>query len=172
MMIMLEGELSFRRGCYAHAFACLRTAVAADDALPYDEPWGWMTPARHALGALLLERAAAPTLPPAEAAVLLTEAEAVYRRDLQHHPNNLWALTGLHDALKQRLARDAAGGDAALPSADPQAEGAVGVAEPSEELADVVARLERASAHSDVRVCHSCFCAGRGGGTGSDLGRP
>jgi hypothetical protein len=26
-----------------------------DDALPYDEPWGWMMPVRHALGALLLE---------------------------------------------------------------------------------------------------------------------
>ena len=159
---LLEGELSFRRGCYTHAFACLRAAVAADDALPYDEPWGWMTPARHALGALLLERAAAPSLAPTAAAQLLDEAEAVFRRDLEHHPNNLWALTGLHDALKRRRHREASGGH----TVGEQLVGAE--AELDVELADVAARLKRASVHADVRVCHSCFCAGRGGGGGAD----
>ena len=38
------------------AFAHLRRSVELDDALPYDEPWGWMQPTRHALGALLLEQ--------------------------------------------------------------------------------------------------------------------
>ena len=33
-----------------------REAVRLDDTLPYDEPWGWMQPTRHALGALLLEQ--------------------------------------------------------------------------------------------------------------------
>jgi hypothetical protein len=42
----------------------------AEDDLPYDEPWGWMQPIRHALGALLVEQGRA------------AEAEAVYREDL------------------------------------------------------------------------------------------
>jgi tetratricopeptide (TPR) repeat protein len=67
---MLHGELAYRRGHFDAAFAHLRQAVALDDALPYDEPWGWMQPTRHALGALLLEQGH------------LEEAEAVYRADL------------------------------------------------------------------------------------------
>ena len=53
---MLEGELEYRRENYDIAFEHLREAVARDDALPYDEPWGWMQPPRHALGALMLEQ--------------------------------------------------------------------------------------------------------------------
>ena len=51
---MLLGELEYRRGNHDLAFAHLRRSVTLDDALPYDEPWGWMQPARHALGALLM----------------------------------------------------------------------------------------------------------------------
>ena len=38
------------------AFEELRAGVALEDGLAYDEPWGWMSPVRHALGALLLEQ--------------------------------------------------------------------------------------------------------------------
>ena len=51
---MLEGELEYRRGNFALAFDHLRKSVELDDGLPYDEPWGWMQPARHARGALRL----------------------------------------------------------------------------------------------------------------------
>jgi tetratricopeptide (TPR) repeat protein len=54
-----------------------------DDTLRYDEPWGWMMPVRHALGALLLEQGH------------YDEAEAVYTKDLELHPGNGWALKGL-----------------------------------------------------------------------------
>jgi tetratricopeptide (TPR) repeat protein len=37
---MLDGELEYRRGRFATAFEHLRRAIALDDALPYDEPWG------------------------------------------------------------------------------------------------------------------------------------
>ncbi|KAL2755732.1 hypothetical protein ACRALDRAFT_2104674 [Sodiomyces alcalophilus JCM 7366] len=93
---MLDGELEYRRGNYDVAFHHLRTAVARDDALPYDEPWGWMQPARHALGALLLEQDR------------VEEAAAVYSADLGldstlprqlRHPNNVWALHGYHECL-------------------------------------------------------------------------
>ncbi len=53
---MLDGEIAYRSGDFDEAFAHLRRAVELDDNLPYDEPWGWMQPARHALGALLLEQ--------------------------------------------------------------------------------------------------------------------
>jgi TolA-binding protein len=48
-----------------------------------------MQPARHALGALLLEQQRC------------AEAETVYRTDLDRHPNNPWALHGLAECLAQ-----------------------------------------------------------------------
>ena len=74
---------------------------SCDDGLPYDEPWGWMQPTRHALGALLLEQGH------------VEEAEAVYRADLGldgtlprpcQHPENVWSLHGYHECL-HRLGR-------------------------------------------------------------------
>ena len=51
---MLDGELSYRYGDLKDAFESLRKAVRLEDELPYDEPWGWMSPTRHALGACFL----------------------------------------------------------------------------------------------------------------------
>lgn len=87
---MLAGEIAYRRGEFDHAFASLRAAVQRDDELNYDEPWGWMQPARHALGALLLEQGK------------LDEAEQVYRDDLKRHPKNLWSLQGLGETLEKK----------------------------------------------------------------------
>ncbi|MEU6570505.1 hypothetical protein [Streptomyces parvulus] len=126
---MLDGELEYRKGDYAAAFAALERSIALDDALPYDEPWGWMQPTRHAYGALLLEQGRD------------AEAEAVYRADLGlddtlprplQHPGNVWALHGLHECLV-RLDR------------------------PGE--ARIVARqLRLATALADVPVETSCYC--------------
>ena len=55
---MMRGEIEYRKGHFDTAFAHLRKSVELDDNLPYDEPWGWMQPTRHALGALLLEQGA------------------------------------------------------------------------------------------------------------------
>lgn len=68
---MLAGELDYRKGNIGTAFAHLRQAIALDDALPYDEPWGWMQPTRHAYGALLLEQG------------YVNEALRVYTADLR-----------------------------------------------------------------------------------------
>ena len=46
---MLNGEIDYRKGDFEAAFAHLRRSVELDDALPYDEPWGWIQPTRHAL---------------------------------------------------------------------------------------------------------------------------
>jgi tetratricopeptide (TPR) repeat protein len=93
---MAEGELEYRRGNVDRAFALLREAVARDEALRYDEPWGWMQPVRHALGALLLEQGR------------VKEAEDVYREDLRIHPENGWALHGLAECLSREGDREQA----------------------------------------------------------------
>jgi tetratricopeptide (TPR) repeat protein len=126
---MLEGELEYRRGRYDAAFAHLRRSVELDDALPYDEPWGWMQPTRHALGALLLEQGR------------LEEAEAVYRSDLGldgklsracQHPDNLWSLHGLHECLTRRGERV--------------------------EATLIKQRLDLAMARAEIPIKASCFC--------------
>ncbi|MGV0836446.1 tetratricopeptide repeat protein [Mycolicibacterium thermoresistibile] len=100
---MLDGEIAYREQRFDQAFTALRHAVDLDDALPYDEPWGWMQPTRHALGALLLEQGH------------VAEAAVVYAADLGldptlsrpcQHPGNVWALHGYHECL-QRLGRTA-----------------------------------------------------------------
>ncbi|MFE0858848.1 hypothetical protein [Streptomyces mutabilis] len=126
---MLDGELEYRRGDHATAFAALERSVELDDNLPYDEPWGWMQPTRHAYGALLLEQGR------------VEEAEAVYRADLGlddtlpralQHPGNVWSLHGLHECLV-RLGREA-------------------------EARIVAQQLGLATALADVPVDASCFC--------------
>jgi tetratricopeptide (TPR) repeat protein len=126
---MLDGELEYRRGNYDAAFAQLRRSVELDDGLPYDEPWGWMQPARHAYGALLLEQG------------LVAEAEAVYRADLGldrtlpracQHPGNVWSLHGYHECLI-RLGRPEQAGIIEQP-------------------------LTIAAAAADVPIHSSCYC--------------
>ncbi|MFF8974490.1 hypothetical protein [Streptomyces sp. NPDC014995] len=126
---MLDGELEYRKGDHDAAFAALERAIALDDDLPYDEPWGWMQPTRHAYGALLLEQGR------------IEEAEAVYRADLglddtlprsSQHPGNVWSLHGLHECLV-RLGKE---GEARI----------------------VAQQLRFAAALTDVPVEASCFC--------------
>lgn len=95
-----------------------------EDALPYDEPWGWMVPSRHALAALLCDAADAAAASDAttnkagsndraggagaaagSASAHLKEAEDVCRADLVKRPNNLWALKGLARAMKAQVRR-------------------------------------------------------------------
>ncbi|MFJ8146468.1 tetratricopeptide repeat protein [Streptomyces sp. NPDC096048] len=138
---MLDGELEYRKGDHTAAFAALERSIALDDSLPYDEPWGWMQPTRHAYGALLLEQGR------------VAEAEAVYRADLGlddtlpralQHPGNVWALHGLHECLV-RLGKE---GEARI----------------------VAQQLKLATALADVPVEASCYCrldpAPASGGTG------
>jgi tetratricopeptide (TPR) repeat protein len=126
---MLSGELEYRKGNIDVAFSHLLRSIELDDGLPYDEPWGWMQPTRHAYGALLLEQGR------------VEEAEAVYRADLgldgnlpraYQHPNNVWSLHGYHECLVN------------LGRAD---------------LASVIKpQLDLALAQTDVPVHASCFC--------------
>jgi tetratricopeptide (TPR) repeat protein len=128
---MLNGELEYRKHNFDAAFEKLREAVRRDDSLNYTEPWAWMHPPRHALGALLAEQGR------------FDEAQATFRADLGddvsvprccQHPNNVWALHGLSECLERA-------GDTA------------------ESLA-VQKRLEAAQARTDITITSSCFCRG------------
>ena len=126
---MLDGELEYHRGNHDTAFDHLREAVRRDDNLVYSEPWAWMHPPRHALGALLLEQRH------------FDEAEDVYRYDLglknalqrcAQHPDNVWSLHGLAECLRQRGA--------------------------DKELATITAKLNAALALADTSITSSCCC--------------
>ncbi|KUJ21695.1 TPR domain protein [Mollisia scopiformis] len=127
---MLSGEMAYRVGKdFDLAFNQLERAIYLDDNLPYDEPWGWMQPTRHAHGALLLEQGR------------VEEAVKVYAADLGfvdtlpralRHPNNVWALHGYYECLV-RLGRMAE----------------ARIVEPQLRIAEAVA---------DVPIKASCFC--------------
>ncbi len=126
---MLDGEMAYHKGDHEAGFAHLREAVRLNDALRYSEPWPWMHPPRHALGALLLEQGQ------------VEEAEQVYRADLGldgtvrrclQNRDNVWSLHGYHECL-QRLGRP-------------------------REAADLAPALATALARSDVEIASSCHC--------------
>jgi len=129
---MLCGELEYHKGNIETAFDHLRRSIELDDTLPYDEPWGWMQPTRHALGALLLEQGRH------------AEAEAVYRADLGldttlsracQHPGNVWSLHGLYECLCNR-------GETV-------------------EAAQIKLQLDKAMARAEVPIKASCYCRQR-----------
>jgi tetratricopeptide (TPR) repeat protein len=101
-----NARIALAQGQRDAALAALRDAAAKEDLLAYDEPADWFVPVRHLLGAELLKANRA------------AEAEAVFRDDLQRHPNNGWALFGLTQALRaQNKAADAAPVDQQLTAA-------------------------------------------------------
>lgn len=111
---MLDGELEYRRqmllrgdktvdghASFDLAFSHLKEAIARDDALPYDEPWGWMQPTRHAYGALLVEQGQiemAAAIYSADLGLNEGGSDTAIPRALQH-PNNVWSLHGYHECL-------------------------------------------------------------------------
>ncbi len=85
---VLTGKIAAKQGDYPQAIAHLRRAVTLEDALKYDEPADWATPARQYLGAALLENQD------------FAAAEQAYREDLAIYPDNGWSLFGLLQSLQ------------------------------------------------------------------------
>lgn len=126
---MMLGEIEYRKTNYDIAFDHLRQAIHLDDNLKYDEPWGWMQPARHALGALLLEQGH------------VAQAKQIYLDDLglsdtlvstSQHKDNMWSLHGLVECLERE-----------------------GDNEQAKQMRD---RLNLAKARADVEINASCAC--------------
>jgi tetratricopeptide (TPR) repeat protein len=117
---MLEGEILYRQGQTDASIAALREAVRREDQLHYMEPPDWIQPVRHALGATLMD------------AGRYADAEAVYRDDLRHYPENGWSLYGLSRSLRRQ-------------------------GKPEEALA-VTMRFDKVWKHADVKLSSSCFC--------------
>lgn len=126
---MLDGELEYHKGNHSQAYVHLRESVRRCDMLEYSEPWVWMHPPRHALGALLSEQGH------------YEEAENVYRTDLglndgvhrcAQHRGNVWALHGLVECLRQR-------GE-------------------TKELPGLNMQLQDAMSKTDVPITSSCCC--------------
>jgi len=117
----LAGEIAYRKGDTSTAVTELTKAVAIEDTLRYMEPPDWFQPSRHSLGAVLL------------AAGRASEAEKVYRADLERWPENGWALFGLSKCLEN------SGGN-------------------SPEAAAVKARFEKAWSDADIRINATCLC--------------
>jgi len=129
---MMLGELAYKSGDTEAGLDHLRAAVRLDDGMLYDEPWGWMQPTRHALGALLMD------------AGQYAEAEAVYRADLGldrtlprpcQHPRNVWSLHGLDECLHRR-------GETV-------------------ERSHIRLQLDQAAARAEVPIRASCYCRTR-----------
>jgi tetratricopeptide (TPR) repeat protein len=85
---ILEGEIDRAAGDVKGAIVAFERAVALNDAIIIDDPEPLPFPARHWLGAALLE------------AQRFADAERVYSADLERHPHNGWSLLGLQLALK------------------------------------------------------------------------
>ena len=93
---VLGAKIAQARHDSAGAVSLLRRAVAIQDTLKYDEPPDWFYPVRESLGAVLLLNGNA------------TEAEKVFREDLDRNPRNPRSLFGLAEALRaQNRAYDA-----------------------------------------------------------------
>ncbi len=125
---MMAGEIEYHRGNHELGYEQLRESVRRYDALNYTEPWPWMQPTRHALGALLLEQGH------------VDEAKAIYQADLglddtllrpAQHPQNVWSLLGYVECLEKK-------GEVVS--------------------AELRSSLEKAKAASDMNLSVSCFC--------------
>jgi tetratricopeptide (TPR) repeat protein len=115
---LLQGEIAYRQGDYDIAIEHFEQAVATQDLLPYTEPPFWYYPTRQSLGAALLANGQ------------LTEAEAIFRRDLELYPHNGWSMFGLAQSLEAQGKSDEADEvrhhfDAAWQFADIELSGAI-----------------------------------------------
>ena len=128
---MMDGEVEYHAGNHELGYRYLREACVLCDNLEYSEPWPWMHPPRHALGALLLEQDH------------VDEALIHYEDDLgignrlprcAQHPDNIWALHGYHECLR-RIGRD-------------------------DEAAAIRPRLDAMIRNSDIEIKSSCCCRG------------
>jgi tetratricopeptide (TPR) repeat protein len=91
---VLAAKLATIRGEKNMVIERLRDAVALQDSLQYAEPPSWFYPVRESLGAALFLDGQ------------ITQAEKVFREDLQWNPRNPRSLFGLLEVLRSRRQSD------------------------------------------------------------------
>jgi tetratricopeptide (TPR) repeat protein len=128
---MMNGEVEYHAGNHELGFRYLREATVLCDNLEYSEPWPWMHPPRHALGALLLEQDRVD-----EALIHYEDDLGIHNRlpRCDQHPDNIWGLHGYHECLT-RLGRQ-------------------------DEAAVIKPRLDELMLQSDIEIKSSCCCRG------------
>lgn len=85
---VLSAGIAVKQNQVNVSITLLKEAIAIEDNLNYNEPPDWFFSVRHYLGDVL------------QKAEKYSEAEAVYRQDLQKWRKNGWALIGLFNALQ------------------------------------------------------------------------
>lgn len=138
---MALGELLYRKQDYENAFNNLRDSVKLCDELKFSEPWDWMQPPRHALGALLLEQDH------------IQESIKVYLSDLAVYPDNIWSLTGLEECyMKLRLRFGEMGFKLIEDKINAEVENSCNASK------DVVRKLSKAKVEAGMAIKASCYC--------------
>lgn len=117
---MLVGEIAFREGKIDEAVSALREGIAIEDTLLYMEPPEWIQSVRHTLGAVLVHEKR------------YAEAEKLYREDLEHWPENGWALLGLAKSLEGQ--------------------------EKTAEADQAERRFDKVWVRADLKITSSCLC--------------
>lgn len=85
---ILSAGIASRQNQLTSSISLLQEALAIEDQLNYNEPPDWFFSVRHHLGAVLIR------------AGKYSEAEKIYREDLETWKKNGWALIGLYNSLK------------------------------------------------------------------------
>jgi tetratricopeptide (TPR) repeat protein len=91
-----DGRMLEAHGRREDAIGSWQSAVQAQDALAHEVPSAWYDPLRESLGGVLLRSGRA------------TEAEKIFREDLDRHPRNGRSLFGLYKSLEAQKKIDAA----------------------------------------------------------------
>lgn len=84
---VLAAGIAAKQNEFKKAVSLLEQAVTIEDKLNYNEPPDWFFSVRHHLGAVLLKSGN------------YSQAESIYKQDLQTWKKNGWALIGLYNSL-------------------------------------------------------------------------
>jgi tetratricopeptide (TPR) repeat protein len=93
---VLSARIAMAKNDKRAAIASLKKALEVEDSLNYDEPEDWYIPVRESLGGALMLNGD------------YSDAEGVFRRELEKHPRNGRALFGLLESLRRQGKKQAA----------------------------------------------------------------
>jgi tetratricopeptide (TPR) repeat protein len=93
---VLSARIAMAKNDKRAAIAFLKKALEVEDSLNYDEPEDWYIPVRESLGGALMLNGD------------YSDAEGVFRRELEKHPRNGRALFGLLESLRTQGKKQAA----------------------------------------------------------------